>query len=67
MRVKQACLLLSKAEVALAQVEQYWLVGSGQPLVHLVLGEARSQPGQVGGHGLPQTGQSKGPQQLILH
>lgn len=65
-RVEQACLLLSKAEVPLAQIEQDWLVGPGQPLVHLVLGEAGPQPSQVGVHGLPQAGQSQGSQKLVL-
>ena len=32
------CLLLSKAEVALAQVQEYGLVELGKPGVHLALG-----------------------------
>lgn len=66
MKVKKACLLLSKAEVSLTQVEQNWLVSLGKPLVQLVLGEARPQPSQVGGHGLPQAGQHQSTQELVL-
>ena len=44
-KVKRACLLLSKAEVPFAQVEEDGLAGLGQPFVQLVLGEARPQPG----------------------
>lgn len=44
-KVKSACLLLSKAEVAFAQVEEDGLAGLGQPFVQLVLGEARPQAG----------------------
>lgn len=38
-KVRRARLLLSKAEVAFAQVEEDGLAGLGQPFVQLVLGE----------------------------
>lgn len=65
--MQRACLLLSKAEVPFAQVEEDGLAGLDQPLVQLVLAEAGSQPGQVSCYGLLQACQHQRAQQLVLH
>ena len=61
-----ACLLLSKAEVALAQVKEDGLVELGQPGMYFALGHAGPQPCQVAAHSLPQAGQHQSAQQLVL-
>ena len=63
----QADLLLRKAKVPFAQIEQDGLGGSVEPPADLVLGQARAQTQQISGDGAAQACQHQGSQQLVLH